>query len=109
MKRFIIPACDGCEKDLSSEKFYHIIEQKYEVRFKDPNTEEEEEMQNMLRATNASYCHDCFLNLVDKLDEFLTEVSPQGHEPELKIEYTKEAKENQTDEDDAGAEVKGRA
>lgn len=81
MRDFIIK-CDGCGKDITPEvkdkaTTFVQIEMRFKAFMLDPNTGQEEEMTNLDRQNKAVYCNDCFNTLINHIDNFNREVSPE--------------------------------
>lgn len=88
MKEFIIN-CDGCGKEITPEEenkatIFVQIEMAFKAFMIDPNTNQEEEMTNLDRHSKSVYCNPCFNKLIEHIDNFNKEVSPEPRlfEPE---------------------------
>lgn len=84
MRDFIVK-CDGCNKEIigsdkSQPVFYHNLRLKFKTYMIDPHTGQEEEMSNMVRTTENTYCRFCLDKLTNKMEEFIKEVSPEPRE-----------------------------
>lgn len=113
MRKFTVE-CDGCGKKLEVTQenidrkmptTYHMLQLTFRTFMIDPNTSQEEEVSNMARQTSSVYCSDCFLKLVDYMDKFIEEVSPDDSHF-ARSEYSPEVRRNQSTKKDSGSLVR---
>jgi len=71
--KYVVVECDGCGKNLTTEKFYHELSLHFNTWVNDPNTGQREIEGSMDRGSRSLYCEGCFNRLVGHIEAFTKE------------------------------------